>query len=89
MSKDPGTSKALGMRAWGPILPRLLLDDAPGGLKVSDSGVLGVGIENSRTGDVGTVNGQGDGSLAGAQGGNRRDTHDCFGISPVSASRVL
>lgn len=70
MDKGPVTSQSPRTGAWGPILPRVLLDDTPGGLKASDSGVLGVAVQNSRTGDVSTVNGQGDGGLAGAQGGS-------------------
>lgn len=89
MPKGPVMRQGPKTGGQRPILPSILLDDAPGGLKAGDSGVLSVGVEDSRTGDVGTINGQGDGGLTGAQGGDRRDTHDCFGISPTLASGML
>lgn len=70
MPKGPAIRQGPRTGAWGPIPSRVLLDYTPGGLKASDSRVLGVGVENSGAGDVSTVNGQGDGGLAGAQGGN-------------------
>ena len=69
--------------------PPLLLDDAPRGLEARDGGVLSVSVDNTRTGDIGTVNGQCNGGLARAQGGDRRDAHDDFSIPPASASGDL
>lgn len=89
MAKVPVTSQSPRTGARGPSLPRLLLDDAPGGLKASNSRVLGVGVQDSGTGDVGAVDGQGDGGLTGAQRGDGRDTHNRLGFSPMSVSRVL
>lgn len=89
MPKVPVARQSPRTGARGPSLPRILLDDAPGGLKASNSRVLGVGVEDSGTGDVGAVDGQGDGGLTGAQRGDGRDTHNCLGISPMSVSRAL
>ena len=98
--EEPGSPllrRAQAQRGWnlipgtqrpGPQRP-LLLDDAPHGLEACDSGVLGVSVDNTRTGDVRAVNGQHDGGLARAQGGDRRDAHDGFSIPPASASGDL
>lgn len=89
MPKVPVTRQSSGTGARGPSVPRILLDDTPGGLKASNSRVLGVGVEDSGTGDVGTVDGQSDGGLTGAQRGDGRDAHNCLGMSPMSVSRAL
>lgn len=47
------------------------LDDAPGGLKVCNSRILGVGIDDSSARDVGMVDDKDDRGLTGAQGGDR------------------